>query len=262
MNRHAARGLVVAFALVIARGAAADPAHPPSRRHLIEHGAATGAGGLVWILSETVFKPSLAPASCRWCDPLPFDRTVRDSLVWRHHAEAADTLSNLGAFVLMPAIPIAVIVAEGVDARDAIDDGLAVAESGVATALLDQVVKFTVGRGRPLVYFGLPDRVHDIDDDVSFYSGHTSLAFALATSAGTVASRRHLRAAPWVWGMGLGAAATTGYLRIAADKHYTSDVLIGAIMGTAAGSLIPRLFHDHDLTVVPAPGGLAVLGTF
>jgi len=68
-----------------------------------------------------------------------------------------------------------------------------------------------------------------------------------------------------VWGVGLTLAGTTGYLRIAADKHYASDVLIGAVLGSAAGLILPRWLHDHeggDVQVVPTPGGLALLGTF
>ena len=34
-----------------------------------------------------------------------------------------------------------------------------------------------------------------------------------------------------------------GYLRIAADKHYLSDVTVGAVLGTLIGAGIPLLFH-------------------
>ena len=54
---------------------------------------------------------------------------------------------------------------------------------------------------------------------------------------------RNYRLAPLIWAEGLAVAATTGYLRIAADKHYFSDVLSGALIGSAVGFMVPYLFH-------------------
>jgi hypothetical protein len=50
----------------------------------------------------------------------------------------------------------------------------------------------------------------------------------------------------------LSLAAATGYLRIAADSHYFSDVLVGAAVGTAVGLLVPHLLHKER---VPLPPG-------
>ena len=44
---------------------------------------------------------------------------------------------------------------------------------------------------------------------------------------------------------GLSMAAFTGYLRIAADKHYLSDVLTGAIVGSAVGFVVPYFLHPR-----------------
>src|SRR6059058_3168029 len=77
--------------------------------------------------------------------------------------------------------------------------------------------------------------LHAAGDNLSFFSGHATLAFALATSAGTVASMRHHRLAPVMWAVGLLLATTGGYLRIAADRHYATDVLTGALVGSAVG---------------------------
>jgi hypothetical protein len=71
---------------------------------------------------------------------------------------------------------------------------------------------------------------------LSFFSGHTALAFSFAVSAGTIASMRSYRNAGWVLGSGLTMAAATGYLRIAADRHYFTDVLTG---GRGLGRSVP-----------------------
>jgi hypothetical protein len=38
-------------------------------------------------------------------------------------------------------------------------------------------------------------------------------------------------------------ASATGVLRIAADDHYASDVIVGALVGIAAGYLFPKLAY-------------------
>jgi membrane-associated phospholipid phosphatase len=256
------RALIILVAC--AQVAHGDP--EPVKHHLAKHAAFVVGGGLAWIISETAFKKSLAPDTCRWCATDGLDTSVRDALKWRDdRTGTANALSYLTGFLIVPAVPYLISVTDTLEHRgveDGLDDGIAIAEAGVATALLDQTVKFAAGRQRPFVHFAAGPRQGDSDDNLSFYSGHTSLAFALATAGGTIASKRHQRLAPLVWGLGLGFAATTGYLRIAADKHYATDVLTGAAVGSAAGLLLPRVFHDHAIVAVPMPNGVAVTGVF
>ena len=81
-------------------------------------------------------------------------------------------------------------------------------------------------------------------------------------SAGTIASRRGSRHAPWIWAGGLAFAGSTGYLRIAADRHFLTDVLVGASVGAAAGLVLPRLFDEDGVTAgrLPTPGASALVG--
>jgi membrane-associated phospholipid phosphatase len=145
-------------------------------------------------------------------------------------------------------------------------DAVLVLEAATIAADVNQLVKFGVGRERPFVH-ALPESekgavAHPSDNNLSFYSGHTNWVFALAASSGTVATLRGYRWAPWVWGGGLTVAFTTGYLRIAADRHYFTDVIVGAALGSAFGFAIPYLFHSprRDPTAptfgfVPTQGG-------
>lgn len=207
----------------------------------------TLAATAAWVGSELA-KDRLAPEACRLCEPGRLDASVRDAGVWRNPA-AARHASDALVFALLPA---GVITHQLLSARSEGDlsegfvDVLVVAEAAALAADLNQLVKFAVGRERPFVHYGDPARPHEADDDLSFYSGHTSLAFALASSAGTVSTLRGYRSAPWVWGVGLGLAATTGYLRIAADRHYLTDVLVGAATGLAIGIAVPRVFHGRE----------------
>jgi membrane-associated phospholipid phosphatase len=88
----------------------------------------------------------------------------------------------------------------------------------------------------------------------SFPAGHVVEAFGVAAASGVVASTRRYRLAPLVWGAGLAIGVATAYTRIAADRHYFTDTLAGAAIGTVVGGGVPLLFHP------PQPGEGAPTG--
>jgi membrane-associated phospholipid phosphatase len=80
----------------------------------------------------------------------------------------------------------------------------------------------------------------------SFYSGHTSFSFALASA--TCTHHAYLPLTPgsggWLPCAGtLTLAAFTGVARMVGDQHYATDVLAGAVMGSAIGWFIPFLYY-------------------
>ena len=75
----------------------------------------------------------------------------------------------------------------------------------------------------------------------SFFSGHVSEAFSLGLSAATVASLRHYPIALWLWGGTIVFGTLCGYMRLAGDDHYVTDVLAGALVSTVFGIGIPLL---------------------
>ena len=92
----------------------------------------------------------------------------------------------------------------------------------------------------------------DGSDNESFYSGHTSDAFAMVIALYTTHRLRHDEDANhWLF-VGLPFAALTGYLRIAADKHYASDVLAGAAAGSVVGWVIPELHKRRFPAIRPS----------
>ncbi len=195
-------------------------------------------------LGTYLLEDHLAPESCRWCGIDAFDDWGHRNLAWSN-AGAADVASSITGFALTP------LIAFGVDAWAAHDSGalggfpvdaLIIAEAASVSAMLTQIVKFSAGRQRPDAHYAANGSTSP-KDNTSFYSGHTSIAFALAVSSGTVATMRGYRLAPLIWGAGLAAAATTGYLRVAADRHYLTDVIAGAALGSAVGFGLPYLFH-------------------
>lgn len=256
------RFAVLVCLLAIASDARADAWHEGrDGKRRVKHLAASALGGAVYAASETILKSTLAPDHCRICGTREFDVDIRH-FRWSNTA-AASTVSNLTGFVLAPALGLALLAIASDDHSlpTWIDDAIPVIESVVISGLINQGVKFAAGEQRPFVHFGDPARPPETDDNLSLFSGHTTLTFAVATSAGEVARRRGYKLAPVIYGTGYLVGITTGYLRIAADKHYFSDVAIGAAVGTAIGFIIPAL-HNHHVEFHPLPGGLAVAGSF
>jgi len=79
----------------------------------------------------------------------------------------------------------------------------------------------------------------------SFPSGHTTAAFAVA-SAVTSESRRWWPRGVWVVAPVMyGGATLVGLSRMYHNKHWASDVALGAAIGTFSGLKVVRYSHAH-----------------
>ena len=218
----------------------------------------TVAATAAWIVSE-LDKARLVEVACEWCDRAPdgrdtlngFDAWGRRALMWRHSGRAI-SLSNVTAFVLAP------VASYGLDwyaasragrASDAPVDAILITEALAIASDTTQALKFTIGRQRPFVHALAPGAKattpQSADNNTSFPSEHTTLAFSLVTAGTEVASLRGYRLAPWIWRAGLPVAVLTAYFRVAADRHYLTDVLAGAGVGSAIGFAVPYLGHRN-----------------
>lgn len=228
--------------------------------------AITVVAGGFWIGSE-LLRSKIAPRTCRWCEANALDSSARAALRWSA-PDAADKASNVTAFIATPvvAIGMSVLAAEHQRAlAQAPLDALFVTEATLLALDVCSVLKLATARERPFVHVLAPDRKgfpsDPSDDNLSFVSGHTTATFAMAAAAGTVATLRHYDWAPLVWVAGLGGATTTGYLRIAADKHWLTDVLGGSALGVAVGAGATALLHrpstGSGTMAVAVPLGIA-----
>ncbi len=267
-RRPAFRRLTIALLVVGSWGPArADPGTPAwydgqaGHKRLL-HLAITGAVGLAWIVSEAALKPTLAASECRWCSPPGFDASVRNAVVWGNTARA-NLLSNFNVYVLSPVVGFGLLIVSDHDAGWArlLDDTIPIAESIVIGQSLTQIIKFSVGRQRPYAHYGPQGQTTGSDDNTSFTSGHSALGFSITASAGMICHWRHYRIEPYVWGAGIALSLSTEYLRMGADKHYLSDVVIGGAVGFATGMIVPRMMRE-DIKIVPIPNGAAIAGTF
>lgn len=115
----------------------------------------------------------------------------------------------------------------------------------IASQIVVQGLKLASERSRP-----------DASNHFSFPSGHTASAFATAT----VLQR------DFGWKAGIPAYAVGAYVaasRMGSNKHYLSDVIVGAAVGVAAGRAVTIGSGKarFDLGLAPTAGGAAVTFT-
>ncbi|MDB4986911.1 MAG: hypothetical protein JWN04_2089 [Myxococcaceae bacterium] len=223
------------------------------------------AAASAWIASD-ILQSKLAPRDCRWCSRNALDGQVRDAAVWSHPRAAAHASDALlfGVVPLATFGGVALMAGHHPEANALATDMLMLSEAVVLTADLTLLTKYVFGRQRPYAYAARVDHL-DVarrpQDNLSFFSGHSSSTFSMAVAAGTIATLRGYEQAPWVWAIGMPLAALTGYFRIAADKHYFTDVLTGALVGSAVGVLVPWLHTRMAGSSMPsmsvAPGTLS-----
>ena len=94
--------------------------------------------------------------------------------------------------------------------------------------------KYTVRRERPFVAYpdDFADKTgHDYSDSYSFPSGHSTTAFAVATSLSLDYPKWYVIVPSYAY------AGTVAYSRLHLGVHYPSDVLTGAIIGSGCAVL-------------------------
>jgi membrane-associated phospholipid phosphatase len=207
----------------------------------------------------------LAAPSCRWCEPPKFDQWVRQELRWTD-TKAAGNISNVLVFAIPAGAALTLGLAaraDGAGSREVAEDLLVLTEAASVTVLLTQVSKFATARLRPDAWGAGGGGT--TDSRMSFWAGHTAFSFSVAAGATQVARLRGRTGWKWLALATFGGAAAMGWLRISADRHWATDVVAGAAVGTAAGLAVPLLVmrpadeRGTAVTLVPAPGGLALL---
>jgi len=111
--------------------------------------------------------------------------------------------------------------------------------NGISTSAL----KLSIKRDRPYVSYPGEIVKHTSSGSYSFPSGHTSSAFATATSLSIEFPKWYVIAPSYLW------AGAMGYSRMYLGVHYPSDVFIGALIGSgssiASHYLIKALQRDR-----------------
>lgn len=265
----AVKAVAVALVLMLSAGSVhAEKDYTPwykgkYGKNRILHMSITVGLGAVWLANTTVLKTTFTASDCRWCDPPGFDKSARNAVVW-DDVKRAGFLSSVDAYVLAPVVGFTLLIISDRDASWSrlLDDIIPVAETVAVSQVFVQAIKFLTARKRPYKYYNNPKYPNASSEDLlSFPSGHASLGFAITAGAGMVCHWRGYWTEPYVWGTGIALSLSTEYLRMAADRHWMSDVVLGGAVGLVSGLLIPSLMR-RDLIIAPIPGGAAVVGQF
>lgn len=177
-----------------------------------------------------------------------------------HRSAGADALAggvrHMGQIEVFGTVPVGMALVGFATHRPGLVRGsLRVASSLVLAAAISTAGKMSLGRMRP-------SSERDADDfkpfsgSESFPSGHTTMAFALATSLA------HEIRQPWATAGLLTLAAGTGWSRLNDNQHWLSDVLAGAAVGVTSAKLIDgkwRVFHVRPPSLLVGTRG-PVLG--
>lgn len=220
---------------------------PDSCLRLTVHG---DAPTIILSVLALTFPPTL-DESIRWREPALRDRIAVNAFdrVATHRwstavSRASDVLLWGGVAGAFGVSAIEALVHRHTVRKWAIQ-GVVMAQSILVAAGLTQVTKYAVRRARPLFFNPSAPRSAraETDANLSFPSGHTSMVAAALTSLAVV---------EWLdepgsglaWGATVAAGLvvpTVAALRVAAGRHFPSDVLAGGAIGIAAGVAVPLL---------------------
>lgn len=126
-----------------------------------------------------------------------------------------------------------------------------VLESHFIAGGVRNVAKVVVGRRRPFEDRGPRD--FSFDGGTSFPSGHTSIAFEIATIVSSHARRWPVTACSYAL------ATTVAMQRVDSGNHWASDVLVPAVTGSFIAKTVVRRHEERAWAIVPSltPGGAA-----
>jgi membrane-associated phospholipid phosphatase len=116
-------------------------------------------------------------------------------------------------------------------AKNVTQDGISA--SLIAAGIITPALKFSIGRSRPRqdegTYVYRP-----FNGNISFPSGHTTEAFAVAS---VIAAHYD---SLWIQTTAYGVATLVGFSLIDQNAHFSSDVVAGALIGSAVGNAVVR----------------------
>jgi membrane-associated phospholipid phosphatase len=211
------------------------------------------------------------------------DDAARDALRERPSSATSltDALSGLGYYYGDPGVAVLAVAMWG-SGRLAHRPALAASgfrgmEAVAVSGVVVSVLKGIAGRARPEVSPHAKDDWRilrgfrgDESDYRAMASGHATVTFAFATAVTGEVARRAPRAARVVGVTTFGLAAVTSWQRMHADRHWLSDVTVGAGIGTVTALAIARWHATRPTnaidrlflgpTLMAAPDGSMAVG--
>lgn len=116
--------------------------------------------------------------------------------------------------------------------------------SVISAMFVTYTLKLLINRKRPFETYSFIQKIAQ-GGSPSFPSGHTTDAFALATSLSLLYPRCYVIILSYLW------AALVGYSRIHLGVHYPSDVLAGMLVGSIIPCLCSKILWRHHIKTNP-----------
>ena len=192
----------------------------------------------------------------------PLDRQIeqelRDSSAQANHffkstSKGVELIASPGAYVIGGGLYIAGRLAHSPRIADL---GWHGTEAVLVAQGVTILLKGSLGRARPFVSRDTNPRDFSFGsgftsgDRSSFPSGHTSTAFAAASAVTAEVSNWWPRS-KWIVGPMMYAGATAvGLSRMYHDRHWASDVALGAAIGTFSGRKVVQYTHTHPTNAI------------
>lgn len=197
------------------------------------------------------------------------DSPLRDNSFVKHAADAfrltavpGSTIIGGGLYVIGRVTHVPRMAELGLHGTEALIVG-----QGIGT-----LIKSTLGRARPYVVGD--SNAHDFEflrglrkgnDYSSLPSGHTIAAFAAASAVTAETSRWWPHSGLYIGSVMYGGATMVALERLYNDKHWASDVVLAAAIGTFSGLKVVKFNHEHpgnrvdkiflSASIVPTPNG-------
>ena len=182
----------------------------------------TAGGSLVFVGSMITFDEAMNSLMLEWDSPFAPEFGDKGSLFGEPSVQAGITAASL--------------LVGGLSRNKHITHfGLDNLQAQLYTGALTMILKNLTHRSRPdeekgsFSWFG---PFHGWGNQ-SFNSGHTALAFSTANMLYLHSGRKW-----WVAALGFTAATATGVARMQQQEHWSSDVVMGAVLGTAVSAFV------------------------
>ncbi|HXB41391.1 MAG TPA: phosphatase PAP2 family protein [Bacteroidia bacterium] len=161
------------------------------------------------------------------------------SSIYADSSKNKDAIAKGLSFSVAPlsfGVPAAILIT-GLIKKDSalIEKGIKASVSFALNAVVTTGMKYGFERSRPFSIYPNLFHAKSKAGDYSFPSGHTSFAFAAATSITLSFPKWYVAVPAYAW------ASCAAWSRMHLGVHYPTDVLMGAIVGTASSFLTFKL---------------------
>jgi membrane-associated phospholipid phosphatase len=224
----------------------ASPYHCSIKKEGALYGGELLGAGCAFALNQSIDPLSLAEVNSLSRNSINgFDRGATF-----HYSEKIDKASDY--LVAAPILAPLLLFTDNAVWKSRTDVSLLYGEVLLASYVIPTMTKGIAQRNRPFVYNpDAPlDKKLEKDARVSFFSQHTTYAFSTACFLSTVYGDFHpgSKLTPVIWTASLAFASSIGVMRYESGMHFPTDILTGALVGSAIGCGIPWLHRIKNQT--------------